>query len=66
VTCLRQVVGFTLGTQDSTTNKTGRHDITELLLKHTFFEKIKILSKKSCGNIMRSKKAITGIFFLTT
>jgi hypothetical protein len=33
VSDLRQVGGFSLGFPDSSTNKTNRHDITEILLK---------------------------------
>jgi hypothetical protein len=33
VSDLRQVGGFSLGTPVSSTNKTDRHDITEILLK---------------------------------
>ena len=33
VSDLRQIVGFLLGTPDSSTNKTDRHDIIEMLLK---------------------------------
>ena len=44
VSDLRQVCGFSLGTPVSSTNKTGCHDINEILLKVTLNTKILTLT----------------------